>query len=145
MLTPTPRDLLPARWPDRAAPVGSAAQFLSRARTKGNHVKRSMLSLSVSALLALAAAPALADTLSGEVTKIDRYSESIEVKGGAPARKKLFFLTRDAQVLRAGQPVALRDVKRGDRVEVEFSRQGGTPTASRVTVLAEAGRTVASE
>jgi hypothetical protein len=95
-----------------------------------------MLSLSVSALLALAAAPALADTLSGEVTKIDRYSESIEVRGGEPARKKLFFLTRHAQVTRAGQPVALGDLKRGDRVEVEYSRKGGIPAASRVTALA---------
>ena len=102
-----------------------------------------MLSLSVSAFLALAAAPALGDTLSGEVTKIDRYSESIEVRGGEPARKKLFFLTRDAQVTRAGQPVALGDLKRGDRVEVEYSRKGGVPTASRVTAVV--GNTVASE
>ena len=125
------------RFPATEWPVGnrglcSALLFLSRARSKGNPVKRSILSLSVSALLALAAGSALADTYSGEITKVDKYSKSIEVRGGEPVRKNLFFLSRSGQVTRGGQPVALADLKRGDRVRVEFTRKGSTHTASSV-------------
>ncbi len=108
-------------------------------------MKRKILSLSVSALLALAAGSALADTYSGEVTKIDKFSKSVEVRGGEPARKKLFFLSRTGQVTRAGQPVTLADLNRGDRVEIEFLRKGSTHTASSVAVVAgEAAEAVAT-
>lgn len=103
-----------------------------------------ILSLSVSALIALAAGSALADTVSGEVTKIDKYSKSVEVRGGEPARKKLYFLTRNGQVTRDGQPVALADLKRGDRVEIEFTRQGSTHIASSVAVASAPGESIAT-
>jgi Cu/Ag efflux protein CusF len=95
-----------------------------------------LLSLSVSAFLTLAAASALADTYTGEVTKVDKYSKSVEVRGGEPVRKKLFFLSRDGQITRDGQPAVLADLKRGDRVEVVFARKGTTHTATRVAVVA---------
>jgi Cu/Ag efflux protein CusF len=101
-------------------------------------VKRSLLSLAASALLALAAGSALADTYSGEITKVDRYSKSIEVKGGEPVRKKVFFLSLKGEVTRAGQPAALADLKRGDRVEVEFTRSGTALIASRVAAAPSA-------
>jgi hypothetical protein len=104
-----------------------------------------ILSLSVSAFLALAAGSAFADTYAGEVTKVDKYSKSLEVRGGEPVRKKLFFLSRNGQVTRDGQPVVLADLKRGDRVEVEFTRKGSTHTATRVALVAgEAAEAVAT-
>jgi hypothetical protein len=102
---------------------------------EGNPVKRSIVSLSLSALLALAAGSALADTYAGEVTKVDRYSKSVEVRGGEHNRKQLFFLARGAQVTRGGQPVAIGDLKRGDRVEVDFTRKGSTHTARSVALV----------
>jgi Cu/Ag efflux protein CusF len=106
--------------------------FLSRARSKGNPVKKLILSLF--ALTLLAAGPAFADTYSGEITKIDRSSKSIEVRGGDPVRKKLFFLSRKGEVTRAGAPVEFRELKRGDRVEVAFQRKGSTHTATQIAV-----------
>ena len=103
-----------------------------------------ILALSVSALLTLAAGTALADTYSGEITKIDKYSKSVEVRGGEPIRKKLFFLTRNGQVTRDGQPVALADLKRGDRVEIEFTRKGSTHSASHVAVASAPGESIAT-
>jgi len=111
------------------------ALFLSRARSKGNSVKRTILSLSASALLALAASPALADQFSGEITKLDRGSKSIEVRGEDAPRALRFFLARGGEVTRAGQPVAFSDLKRGDRVAIEFSRKGSTHTAQSVAVI----------
>lgn len=108
-------------------------------------MKRSILSLSVSAFLALAAGSALADTYAGEVTKVDRYSKSLEVRGGEPVRKKRFFLARGGEVTRGGQPVALAELKRGDRVEVSFTRKGSTHTAHSVAVVAgETPETIAT-
>jgi hypothetical protein len=105
-------------------------------------VKRSILSLSVSALLALAAGPALADTFSGEITKLDRGSKSIEVKGGESARRLRFFLTPGGEITRGGLPVAFVDLKRGDRVEVDYSRKGSTQTARSVAVVAQPLETI---
>jgi hypothetical protein len=109
--------------------------FLSRARSKGNLVKRTILSLSAFAFLALAASSALADQFSGEITKLDRGSQSIEVRGDDAQRARRFFLARGGEVTRAGQPVDFADLKRGDRVAIEFSKKGSTQTAQSVAVL----------
>jgi hypothetical protein len=98
-------------------------------------VRRTILILSVFASLLLAAGSALADHYSGEITKLDRGSRSIEVKGGESQRRLLFFLGRGGEVTRAGQPVEFADLKRGDRVEVEFSKRGSTQTALSVAVI----------
>jgi Cu/Ag efflux protein CusF len=92
------------------------------------------LTLSLFAVTLLAAGAAFADTYSGEITKIDRASKSIEVRGGEPARKKLFFLSRKGEVTRAGAPVAFRELKRGDRVEIAFQRSGSTHTATQIAI-----------
>jgi hypothetical protein len=101
-------------------------------------VKRKLLSLSVSAFLALAANSALADQFSGEITKLDRGSKSIEVRGDDAQRALRFFLARGGEVTRAGQPVAFGDLKRGDRVAIEFSKKGSTQTAQSVAVTSGA-------
>lgn len=92
------------------------------------------LSLSVLAALALATTPALAETFSGEITKIDRGSQSIEVKGGEAQRKLRFFLARGGEVTRAGVPAPFATLKRGERVEIDFAKTGATRTARAVSV-----------
>ena len=105
-------------------------------------MKKLTLSLFVSTLLAASAA--FADTYSGEITKIDRASKSIEVRGGEPARKKLFFLSRKGEVTRAGAPVEFRELKRGDRVEVSFQRNGATHTATQIALASPAADAIAT-
>jgi hypothetical protein len=123
-------------WLDRSARLCCPALLLSRARSKGNPVHRKLLSISFSAILGLAASSALADQFSGEITKLDRNSKSIEVKGGEAERRLRFFLARGGQVTRGGSPVAFADLKRGDRVEVDFTKKGSTHTAQSVAVVA---------
>jgi hypothetical protein len=121
-----------------AGPSTFAPLFLSRARTKGSPVRSKLLSLSVLASLALAAAPALADTASGEVLKVDRYSKSVEIKASDTQRKVRFFLAHGGQVTRDGQSVNFATLKPGERVEIDYSRSGTNSVASTVAVVPEA-------
>jgi hypothetical protein len=101
-------------------------------------VRSKLLSLSLLASLALAAAPALADTASGEVLKVDRYSKSVEIRASDSQRKVRFFLARGGQVLRDGQPVNIATLKRGERVEIDYSKSGSSSIASAVAVVPDA-------
>ena len=97
------------------------------------------LSLSALASLALVSGPAFADTFSGEITKIDRGSQSIEVQGDESQRKLRFFLARGGEVTRDGLPVQFAALQRGDRVEIDYARKGATHTARSVAVTPRGG------
>ncbi len=99
-------------------------------------MKRSILALSAAALLALAATPALAETFSGEIIELDRGSKSIEVRGGDSQRRVRFFLAPGGELTRGSLPVTFADLRRGDRVEIDFLRKGSTHTAYDVAVVA---------
>jgi hypothetical protein len=89
----------------------------------------------VSGFLGLSASAALADQFVGRITKLDRWSKSVEVKGGDPQRKLRFFLGNNGEVTRAGEPVSFADLKRGDRVEIEFNKRGTTPVARTIAIV----------
>ncbi len=98
-------------------------------------MRRMVLSAAVSGFLALAASAALADQFVGQITKLDRWSKSVEVKGGEPQRKLRFFLGNDGEVTRAGESVSFAELKRGDRVEIEFAKRGSTPVAQTIAIV----------
>jgi len=106
-------------------------------------MRRMILSVAVLGFVSLTASAALADQFTGQITKLDRWSKSIEVKGGEPARKLRFFLANGGEVTRAGEAVSFGELKRGDVVEVEFAKRGTTPVAHTIAVVpASAGETV---
>ncbi len=91
-----------------------------------------------SALLSLGATAALADStreFKGEVSNVDRYSESIVVRGGEPRRRLKFFLSRSGQVTNGGRAVSLADLKRGEQVEVIYTKDGSTLRAHTIAVV----------
>ena len=94
----------------------------------------------VSAVLILGAAPALADSqreFKGEITSIDRHSQSIVVKGGEPQRRLKFFLARGGQVKSAGTAVTFKDLSPGAQVEVAYTKSGSTQWARTIGVVGE--------
>lgn len=95
-----------------------------------------LLSLLALTSFSLASAPALADTFSGEITKIDRHSKSIEVRDGDSQRKLRFFLSGSGEVTRDGAPVRFATLRRGERVEVDFARNNGSHFARSIAVVA---------
>ncbi|HEU4430168.1 MAG TPA: hypothetical protein VFT98_15515 [Myxococcota bacterium] len=98
-------------------------------------MRRLALFALVSGFLAFSASAALADQFVGQITKLDRWSKSVEVKGGDPQRKLRFFLGNNGEVTRAGAPVSFGELKRGDRVEIEFAKRGSTPVAHTIAIV----------
>jgi hypothetical protein len=93
-----------------------------------------VLLAAVSGLLILPASAALADQFVGQITKLDRWSKSVEVKGGEPLRKLRFFLGNEGEVTRAGTPVSFGELKRGDTVQIEYAKRGSTPVARAIAI-----------
>ena len=105
---------------------------------------RALATLAALAITA-SAAPALAETFSGEITRVDRGSRSIEVRGGESGRKLRFFLAHGGDVTRDGRAVNFATLKRGERVEVDYARKGATHTARAIAASQPTEAVAASE
>ncbi|HEU4431728.1 MAG TPA: hypothetical protein VFT98_23420 [Myxococcota bacterium] len=81
---------------------------------------------------------------SGEITSVERSAKAIVVKGGEPARKRKFFLARGAQLTSGGAPVTLAELKRGERVEVTYTKSNSHLFARSVAVVGDGAAHTAS-
>ncbi|HZL92759.1 MAG TPA: copper-binding protein [Vicinamibacterales bacterium] len=85
------------------------------------------------ALLAIAALPALAQTLTdGEVRKVDKDAKKITIKHGPLPSLDMPAMT---MVFQVKDPAMLEQVKAGDKVKFEAQKLGGAFT---VTVIEKA-------
>ncbi len=81
-------------------------------------------------LLALLTSPAIAETVDGQVTKIDASAGKITIKHG-PIKK---FEMDDGMtmVFRAQDPSMLKTVKAGDKVKFETDKINGQFTVTKI-------------
>jgi Cu(I)/Ag(I) efflux system periplasmic protein CusF len=90
--------------------------------------------LLTASILALAlpprSAPAQAEVVSGQVTKIDESAGKITIKHGAI--KKFDMDDGMTMVFRAQDPAMLKTVKPGDKVKFEADRVNGQFTVIRI-------------
>jgi len=86
--------------------------------------------LALSTALAPQSAPAQAETVTGQVTKIDESAGKITIRHG-PIKK---FDMEDGMtmVFRAQDPAMLKTVKPGDKVKFEADRVNGQFTVTRI-------------
>ena len=96
-------------------------------------MKLRSITLAAVLLLALAAAPALAenhDWVTGQVTKIDESAQKITIKHGP--LKKFDMEDGMTMVFRAADPAMLKAVKPGDKVKFVPDRIQGQFTVTRI-------------
>ena len=87
--------------------------------------------LAVTALLVMSAAAfAQAETVSGQVTKVDESAGKITIKHGA--LKKFDMDDGMTMVFRAGDPAMLKAVKAGDKVKFVPERVNGQFTVTKI-------------
>jgi len=83
-------------------------------------------------LLAAAAAPqpALAQTIDGQVTRVDEPAGKITIKHGPIAKFQLD--EGHTMVFRAQDPAMLKQVKAGDKIKFETDRVNGQFTVTKI-------------
>ncbi len=92
----------------------------------------------LSALLALGAAAAAGESpreFRGEIASVDRSSKAIVVKGGQPQRRLKFFLARGGQVTSGGTTTPFAELKRGEQVEVGYTKARSHLWAHTIAVV----------
>ncbi len=80
-------------------------------------------------LLTVAAAPALAAPVDGQVTKIDNAQAKITLKHGPITNLNMDGMT---MVFAVADPTALKTVKVGDKVKFEADRVNGRLTVTKI-------------
>ena len=80
-------------------------------------------------LLTVAAAPALAAPVDGQVTKIDNAQAKITLKHGPITNLNMDGMT---MVFAVADPAALKTVKVGDKVKFEADRVTGRLTVTKI-------------
>jgi len=99
-----------------------------------------ILSTSAFAAALLTGAAALAGTahtVRGEITSLDSSARTLVIKESQAPRQELrLALTTDAQIVAAGKPGAIGDLKMGESVKVTYADKGAAHEARRVEVMA---------
>lgn len=94
-------------------------------------MSKSVAAIAVAALaLGIAAAPARAEMIGGEVRKVDASSQKITIKHGPI--KKFDMDEGMTMVFRASNPSLLKDVKAGDKIRFEPNRVNGQFTVEKI-------------
>ncbi len=93
-------------------------------------MKRILMTATLVGGLALAMAPAVAQTIDGQVTKIDASAQKITIKHGPI--KKFDMDEGHTMVFRAQDPAMLKAVKPGDKIKFEADKINGQFTVIRI-------------
>lgn len=80
----------------------------------------------------VAAAPALAQTVDGEVRKVDKAQAKVTLKHGPIAHLEMPGMT---MAFKAADPKLLDNLKEGDKVKFTAARVNGTFTVTSIAVV----------
>jgi Cu(I)/Ag(I) efflux system periplasmic protein CusF len=93
-------------------------------------MRKSMIMLAAAVGLAAGASVAFAQTVDGEVTKVDESAGKITIKHGP--MKKFDMEDGMTMVFRANDPAILKQVKPGDKIKFEADKVNGQFTVMKV-------------